>query len=205
MNRYELKLQAKEQIKGNIGILLVISVIIYAISFASSLILAKAALLNLLFSFLVMPAFSVSIALIYLNLTNNVKPTVSDTFKGFDNIWGAVKVNFFVGLFTFLWSLLLVVPGIIKSISYSFAFYILAENKDKDALWCIKESQRITQGHKWELFVLGLSFIGWIFLGSLTLGIAFIWIIPYMSATYTNAYNLIKTEKADYTQTAFDI
>ena len=70
--------------------------------------------------------------------------------------------------------------------------YILAENKGKPALECINESKAMTNGHKMDLFVLGLSFIGWGFLCAITLGIASIWVIPYMQATYANAYNSLK-------------
>ena len=65
---------------------------------------------------------------------------------------------------------------------------ILAENKGKSARECIKESMQLTAGHKMELFVLDLSFIGWCLLGTITCGIAYIWVVPYMMATYINAY-----------------
>ena len=130
-------------------------------------------------------------------LLGNKTPTVTDAFSGFDDFWSAFKVNFFVGLFTFLWSLLFIIPGIVKSFSYSMSTYILAENKGKKALECIKESKEMTNGHKGELFVLGLSFIGWYLLGCITLGIAFIWILPYMSATYANAYQSLKPVVAE--------
>ena len=70
--------------------------------------------------------------------------------------------------------------------------YILAENKGKPALECIRESKEMTQGHKMDLFVLGLSFIGWVLLGMVTFGIAYIWVVPYMQATSANAYNSLK-------------
>ena len=130
---------------------------------------------------------------IYLNLTKGVAPKVADSFGAVGDFWCAFKVNFFVGLFTSLWSLLFVIPGIIKGLSYSQAMYILAENKGKPALECIAESKEMTNGHKGELFVLSLSFIGWMILGSITLGIAYIWITPYMQDTFTNAYNSLKT------------
>ncbi|MBR5539365.1 MAG: DUF975 family protein, partial [Clostridia bacterium] len=67
-----------------------------------------------------------------------------------------------------------------------------AENKGIAALDAITQSKNMMEGHKMDYFVLSLSFIGWYFVGSLTFGIAFIWIIPYMSATYVNFYNAIK-------------
>ena len=72
------------------------------------------------------------------------------------------------------------------------SMHILAENKGMGALDCINESKEMTNGHKWELFVLSLSFIGWGFLCSITFGIALIWVLPYMNATFANAYESLK-------------
>ncbi len=193
MNRAELKAKAKEQIKGKIGILFLITLIISVISGLASWILSMIPVVgSIAAAVIVTPAFSLSIVRVYLSLTAGAQPQVSDAFSGFDDFWAAFKVTFFVGLFTFLWSLLFVIPGIIKSISYSMSMYILAENKGKGALECINESKAMTEGHKMELFVLGLSFIGWYLLVAVTFGIAAIWVAPYMQATMTNAYNLLK-------------
>ena len=97
-------------------------------------------------------------------IVNGKKPEVKDAFCGFDDFWSAFKVTFLVGLYTFLWSLLFFIPGIVKAYSYSMALYVLAENPGKSARECIKESMEMTNGHKMELFVLDLSFIGWIIL-----------------------------------------
>ena len=72
------------------------------------------------------------------------------------------------------------------------SMYILAENKGKPALECINESKAMTNGHKMDLFVLGLSFIGWGLLCVITFGIAYIWVGPYMNATFANAYQNLK-------------
>ncbi len=198
MNRIELKSQAKQQIKGEIGILFVISLIIAVISGIASLVLSLIPFVGgLANAIIVTPAFALSLVRVYLNITSNVKPSAGDAFSGFDDFWSAFKVNFLVGIFTFLWSLLFVIPGIIKSFSYSMSMYVLAENKGKAAHECINESKLMTNGHKMELFVLGLSFIGWALLGAITFGIAFIWVIPYMNATYANAYNSLKPVKAE--------
>ena len=192
MNRAQLKAAAKSQIKGKIGILFVITLIIGLISGAASAILSLIPGGSLVVSIIITPAFSLSLIRVYLNVINGNHPKAGDAFCGFDDVWSAFKVTFLVGLFTFLWSLLFVIPGIIKSFSYSMSTYILAENKGKPALECINESKAMTNGHKMDLFVLGLSFIGWGFLCAITLGIASIWVIPYMQATYANAYNSLK-------------
>ena len=192
MNRTELKAAAKSQIKGKIGILFVITLIIGLISGVAGAILSFIPGGSLVVSIIITPAFSLSLIRVYLNVVNGNHPKAGDSFCGFDDFWSAFKVTFLVGLFTFLWSLLFVIPGIIKSFSYSMSTYILAENKGKPALECINESKAMTNGHKMDLFVLGLSFIGWGFLCAITLGIASIWVIPYMQATYANAYNSLK-------------
>ena len=191
--RAELKARAKQQIAGKIGILFVISLIVAAISGAASGILSFAGPAgSLVATIIITPAFALSVTRVYLNLFHGKKPEVQDAFSGFDDFWSAFKVQFLVGLFTFLWSLLFLVPGIIKSYSYSMSLYILAENKEKPALECIRESMSMTNGHKMELFVLDLSFFGWAILGIVTFGIAYIYVIPYMSATYANVYYSLK-------------
>lgn len=193
MDRAELKAKAKEQIKGKIGILFVITLIIAVVSGLATWILGLIPVVgSIAAAVIVTPAFSLSLIRVYMMVVDGKKPEAKDAFSGFDDFWSAFKVTFLVGLFTFLWSLLLVVPGIIKSYSYSMSKYILAENKGKPALECISESKAMTDGYKMELFVLDLSFIGWALLGAITFGIAYIWILPYMQATYTNAYYSLK-------------
>ncbi len=193
MDRVALKTKAKAQIKGKIGILFVITLVIGIVSSLASGVLSLIPVVgSLLATVIVTPAFALSMVRVYLLVIKDQKPEVKDAFSGFDDFWSAFKVTFFVGLFTFLWSLLFVIPGIIKSISYSMSMFILAENKGKSALECINESKKMTEGHKAELFVLALSFIGWILLCFLTFGIAYIWVLPYMEATFANAYQSLK-------------
>ena len=192
MDRASLKAAAKSQIKDKIGILFVISLIIALISGAAGAILSFIPGGSLVATIIITPAFTISMIRVYLNIVKGNTPKVNDAFCGFDDFWSAFKVNFFVGLFTFLWSLLFVIPGIIKAFSYSMSTYILAENKGKPALACIKESMAMTNGHKMDLFVLSLSFIGWGFVCVITFGIASIWVLPYMQATYANVYNSLK-------------
>ena len=123
-----------------------------------------------------------------LKLVDGEKPTLGDLFSQFDRLGEGFVMNFLRGLYVFLWTLLFVIPGIMKNFSYAMTPYILAENPGKPALECINESKEMTDGYKMELFMLSLSFVGWLLLGIVTLGIAFIWVIPYMHATFANAY-----------------
>ena len=195
MNRAELKAAARVQISGKIGILFVISLIIFGITFVAELLGAIITGASLLVSIIVAPAFSLSMAKIYLSVTDGIKPTAGDSFFGFEDFWAAFKVTFLVGIYTFLWSLIFVIPGIVKAYSYSMSLYILAENKGKSARECIRESMAMTEGYKMDLFVLDLSFIGWALVTAITFGLAGIWVGPYMQATKVNAYRFLKAKK----------
>lgn len=191
MDRVALKDQAKQQIKGNIGVLFVITLIVAAVSGLANLIPVVGTVAMV---FVITPAFSIATVIIYLKLTQGVKPEIAELFAHFNKFWGAFKVTFFVGLFAGLWSLLFIIPGIVKAFSYSMAMYILAENPEIGALEAINRSKAMMNGHKMELFVLELSFIGWHLLGAITFGIAYVWVIPYISATTANFYNSIKNQ-----------
>lgn len=189
MDRVELKALAKQQIKGHIGVLFLITLIV---ALVSALVAMIPMVGSLAMALVVTPAFSIATVTIYLKLTQHMTPEVAELFAHFNKFWAAFKVTFLTGLFTFLWSLLLVIPGIIKAYSYSMAMYILAENPEIGALEAIDRSKAMMDGHKMELFVLNLSFIGWYLLCAVTFGIAAIWVTPYVSATTANFYNSIK-------------
>ena len=91
-------------------------------------------------------------------------------------------------IFTALWSILLVIPGIIKSLGYSMTPFLMVENPTLTAKEAIKLSQEKMMGHKWELFCMSLSFIGWSILATLTGGIGYIFLNPYMNAAYAAFY-----------------
>ena len=184
MNRKQLKAAAKAQIKGNIGILFLITLIIGLISCIP------------LVGTILAPAFTLSMVIIYLNLTYGKKPEIGDAFSGCRSVVAAWALMFLTALYTLLWSLLFYIPGIIKAYSYSMAPYILAENPELTARQALNLSKEITYGHKMELFVLDLSFIGWCLLGAITFGLAFIYVAPYMNATKANFYNAIKNGAA---------
>lgn len=121
----------------------------------------------------------------------------SKVFYGFQNgnYWNVVKTLFFQGLFIFLWSLVLIVPGIIKSYSYLLVPYILSENPQMDRRRVLQLSEQMMKGHRMEAFVLELSFFGWILLSGLTCGVLGIFYVnPYMDATLAEFYVAIRTE-----------
>ena len=94
-------------------------------------------------------------------------------------------------IFVFLWSLLFLIPGMIKSYSYSMTFYILADNPQLSSMDALRESERMMMGHKWELFCLNLSFIGWYILSIFTCGLLLIYVVPYHLAAVTAFYRIL--------------
>ena len=99
-----------------------------------------------------------------------------------------------MNVFIFLWSLLLIIPGIIKSYSYAMTPYILVDKPELSANEAIEESMRLMSGHKFDLFYLQLSFIGWFILALLTAGIGFLWLTPYYNSTVASFYLSLKAE-----------
>ena len=184
MDRAILKQNAKAQIKGNIGILFVITLISGALNSLASM--------TYVLTLVVAPALSLGMVCVYLKLAQGIKPEIKELFAHFNEFWSALKVTLLTSIFTALWSLLLVVPGIIKAMAYSQAMYIIAENPGMGAREALKKSEEMMNGHKMDYFVLGLSFIGWVILGMFTFGLLYIWLMPYMNATMVNFYNSIK-------------
>lgn len=115
---------------------------------------------------------------------------------GFQNYMHSFVTLFLRDLYLFLWFLLLLIPGLIKSYSYCMVPYILADNPDMPANEVITRSREMMDGNKWQTFLMDLSFIGWILMGILTLGLGiFLWTAPYMQSTRAALYLKLK-EKA---------
>lgn len=126
----------------------------------------------------------------------NERPGVGTVLNSFRNgyYWNTVKTMFFRNLFVALWSLLLVVPGIIKHYEYFAVPYLLAEFPDLSRQEAFSRSRDIMTGHKMEAFVLDLSFIPWLILSGITYNIAGIFYVnPYMDATKAEFYNDLTT------------
>ncbi len=124
------------------------------------------------------------------NLT--VTTPFTEAFRGYPRKLGG---SLYAGLLVVLWSLLLVIPGIIKSLSYGMAQYILADCPNVKATDAVRLSMRMMHGHKWEMFVLGLSFIGWFLLTAITFGLVGIFFAgPYRHSTFAAYYLAVRDE-----------
>lgn len=107
-----------------------------------------------------------------------------------------VKVMFRRELYTFLWTLLFVIPGIVKMYQYLMVPYILSETPNMDYREALDKSRDMMKGHKWKAFVLGLSFILWDFLGLLTLGLVELFYVnPYRNLTFAALYEELKEKE----------
>lgn len=136
-----------------------------------------------------------------LLLAGDDKLTANSFKTGFanwgHNVWGMLLM----GIFVFLWTLLLIIPGIIKGFAYSLVPYILVDKPELSANEAINLSMKMMKGHKFDFFWLCLSFIGWILLAILTLGIGLFWLLPYMYTAYAAFYQDVKAEYEAKTNT----
>lgn len=189
MNRVELKVKAKQMISGNIGMLIVCFIIVTALTGVCMMIPH----VRWVASVCISGPLTLGTAYIYLNLTRGFDPDVNILFSGFQRFVDALVLNLLISVFTFLWSLLLVVPGIIKAISYSQAYYILAEHPEMSGKEALDESIAMMDGHKMDYFVLVLSFFPWLLLCGITCGLASLYVVPYMTATLVNFYEAVKS------------
>ena len=135
-------------------------------------------------------------AIFNLKLVDKKEVSLSDLFSQFHRLGTGFCMNFLLALYTLLWTLLFIIPGIIKGFSYAMTPYILAENPELTAKEAIERSKDMMEGNRWRLFCLEISFIGWGILSLLTLGIGSLWLTPYMEASVAAFYREISgTEK----------
>ena len=189
----ELKTRAKDVLKSNywysFGVCILVSLI-------TSLGTSVATVTNMVNSDAGSAGTSISAVLqiFFIKATVNA-PNVYDLFFPYkNNLGNVIGINVFVAIYTFLWSLLFIIPGIIKSFQYSMIPYILAENPAMDRRRAFEVTKSLTDGNKGRIFLFSLSFIGWIILSCITFGIGFLFLEPYMSASFTQLYFDLKAE-----------
>jgi len=206
MNRAELKSKAKESLKGKYGSaigIIIIFILIAVIASACSAIPAVGPIIPTLVSCVI----GFGYLRFFLKISRGEDPSVNELWSCANMWWLYFIISICTGFFVFAWSLLLFIPGIIASYRYRMALYIALDNPSISGLDAIRQSKEMMKGHKWELFVLDLSFIGWYFLCGLTFGILSFYVIPYMGVTVANFYNSLKekngntnTNSMNYTQ-----
>lgn len=203
MNIIEIKTLAKEKIQGNKwniwqGCLVVIAVgIIFG--FVQTLLGLDdggvgSVIYNVIYSLAIAP-LSVGLIKYCLDIERGKKFDLKDLFTSYKNIIPIIAVAILMYVIICIGFVLLIIPGIIASLALAMVYYIIADGEE-DPVEAIKKSYYMTNGYKWNLCVLYLSFIGWIILACLTFGILFIWLYPYMIMTFTIYYDkLLELQK----------
>ncbi|OQB24538.1 MAG: hypothetical protein BWY11_01025 [Firmicutes bacterium ADurb.Bin182] len=187
-NRSDIKKQAKSKFHDLYGINVGAYLLYFLIAAAASGIT-----LGLGF-FFIMPPITVGYSLFALRVYKDGQVDIGSMFnRAFDDYWRNVGGILWMELFTFLWSLLFIIPGIIKRLAYFMTPYILADSKNVKPTEAIKLSMRMTKGYKGEIFVMFLSFIGWIILSALTFGVLqILYSGPYMSVSLAGLYHELR-------------
>ena len=181
----ELRALARSQLKGS-WLVAVGVILIYFILFGASNILPGIGAL------VITGPLTFGLMSYFLNKVRGEPAEFENLFDGFKVFIKSFLLGLLQFIFITLWTLLFIVPGIIKSFSYSMAYFILKDNPDIGANEAITRSRKMMAGHKGKLFGLCLSFIGWILLCCLTLGIGFLWLYPYMVLSVANFYEDLK-------------
>lgn len=185
----ELRISAREQLKGNWGTAILLCVIFSIICGSLSFIPYLGPIMSILLS----GPLTLGLAICFLKLVRHEPFMFENLFDGFKNFSSSVIAQLLISIFVFLWSLLLIVPGIIAYYRYSMVFYILSDNPEIGAMEALNRSKEMMIGYKGKLFCLHLSFIGWGLLGILTLGIGYLWLTPYIYSSIANFYENLKT------------
>ena len=132
---------------------------------------------------------------VFLRLARRSVAEVDQLFQGFNRFGIALGAYLLVSLFSSLWTLLLIIPGIVASLSYAMTFYIILDDPAVGPLQAITRSQTMMRGNKWKLFCLSWRFFGWGLLCILTLGIGFLWLVPYMQTTVAHFYDDVRPQR----------
>lgn len=186
IERTALKSAARSELRGNLGLPVVILILYTAILCISGPTCVGPALLT--------GPLSLGLAGVFLMLARGEKPGVNRLFDGFKSFVGAFVAFLLSAIFTILWTCLFVVPGIVAAIRYSQIYFILKDHPELDGLEAIKKSKEMMLGHKGEYFVLLLSFFWWFCFGVVTLGIGFLYVCPYVNLTLAHYYEELKKQ-----------
>ena len=192
MKARDFRAKAWAACKGNWGVAILSLIIVSIITGICGVIPAVGSLITLVITGPLM----LGLAVVFSKLIQGEKAEIANLFDGFKNFVNSFLLYILNSLFTLLWSLLFVIPGIVMSYAYSMSFYILKDNPELSANEARKQSIEMMRGNKWRLFCLDLSFIGWVLLSILTLGILMLWVSPVQQASHAAFYESLKPAPA---------
>jgi uncharacterized membrane protein len=148
-------------------------------------------------SLLISGPLALGVSIYWLAFAKKEYLPMNTLFKGFNKFGDSFILYLLMSIYIFLWTLLLIIPGIVASLRYSQAFFIFAEDSNIEPSEALRRSKKIMYGHKWKLFRLWLRLFGWALLCILTLGIGFLWLAPYANVTLAKFYEDIKRESGE--------
>jgi uncharacterized membrane protein len=192
MTNAEITAQARAMLKGSWKMPILASVVYVAIFF----LLGCIPVIGWIGTVILTGPMTVGYFLVYLSFVRTRDIRLSQLFDGFAHFVNAFLAYLLMTIFIVLWSLLLIIPGIMAALSYALTFFILADNPGMEGLAAITRSKELMRGRRWKLFCLMCRFIGWFFLGIVTMGIGFLWIFPYLQTSLTVFYEDLMGEAA---------
>lgn len=179
---------AKDSLKGKWGLAIGTFVVYLMIIGALNAI----PILGPLASLFISGPMALGMVMFTLSFSRDEDARLEQIFDGFKNYGTALGAYLLMMIYIILWSLLLIIPGIIAALSYSMTFYIIADEPKIGVSAAIDKSRKMMDGYKWKYFCLQFRFLGWALLCILTLGIGFLWLIPYIYITLAKFYDDVK-------------
>lgn len=194
-NNSEIRAIAQESLKNNWTPAVLASIIYFIIAGCAGGI----PFVNFVTSFLISLPVGMACVILFLKfLRGDKENAVNNVFSCFKDYGKFLSTSLLVCLFTLLWTLLFIIPGIVKAYAYSMTYYIVHDNPTISSNDAIELSMKMMKGNKGKLFRLDLSFIGWALLCVLTLGIGFLWLFPYMLTARAAFYEDLKVNYSEY-------
>ena len=196
MNYALIRSDARDRLKGNWGTavltVLVYSLLSTAIEGIGFVMNEAVSLIGSILFVLVVGPLQYGQATVFLKINRRKKTEMSELFYGFnDNVGNKMMAGVWISIYTFLWSLLFIIPGIVAYYSYSMTYYLMIDNPKLEGKEAITKSKEMMKGHKMELFCLDLTFIGWMILSIFTFGIGMLWVSAYMNTAHARFYEAI--------------
>ena len=192
----ELRNSAKIVLRGNWGEAILVAFVYLIIVGALSSMQNRNNLFSIV-TFIVEGPLLLGLTIFFLKLSREQDARFENLFDGFKLFVKAAGTYLLMVLFIFLWSLLLIVPGIIAAMSYSMSFFILADNPDIRVQEALSLSKEMMYGYKMKYFLMQLGFFGLALLCILTLGIGFLWLLPFAQVTNSKFYDDIKDSRIE--------
>ena len=160
-----------------------------------SLSISLSSVVNLLFAYPLLYAFNIVFLQIYRRQTEESSP-LTLTFANFRENYSALVGTFVLAMIVILFASVftILIGGIVLGLAYALVPYIIHDNPNIGVVEALRKSRRMMRGHKWELFCLQISFIGWFFVGIFTFYIGFLWIVPYINTATAAFYEDVKAE-----------